>query len=73
MLRPDKNAFSFSAEVTTNALESTDKFLRTATKSFVFGASNFKSSRTTKLFSITFEDNADLIAKRRTFLGNLYA
>ena len=52
-------------------LVSTDKLLNTATNSFVFGASKDKLSRTKMFSSRAFADNADLIAKRRTFLGNL--
>ena len=49
----------------------------TAEESLIFDgtrdAFNTRSSRTTMLFSTTLVANADLIAKRRTFLGSLYA
>ncbi len=70
-LRPDNDANLFSGSTTTNTFESIDKFSNTCLNSFVFGASKFNASTTTKLFEATFSDNTDLIAKRRTFLGSL--
>ena len=72
MLRADNATFSFASAVTIKCfLTQQIDPLSTATMSFVFGASNAKSSKTTMLFSTTLVDNADLIAKRRTFLGSL--
>ena len=71
MLRADKIAFSLTSEVTNNAFLLISNAANTALKSFVFGASNDNASSTTKFCSNTFVDKADLIAKRRTFLGSL--
>ena len=70
-LRAAKPATSFSVSNTTNTLESIDKLVKTCLNSFVLGASKLKASTATKLFSATFSDKTDLIAKRRTFLGSL--
>jgi len=71
MLRAESATFSSRSAVTIKAFFSTERPANTALKSFVFGASNAKFSNTTMFSSRTLEDNADLIAKRRTFLGNL--
>ena len=73
ILRADNSTDSFASAVTIRAFFSTVNPLSTASMSFVFGAFNTRSSRTTMLFSTTLVANADLIAKRRTFLGSLYA
>ena len=44
-------------------------FSRTLTISFVFGASNFSSSRTISSFSATFAESADFSASLFTFFG----
>ncbi|GAM93771.1 50S ribosomal protein L4 [Listeria monocytogenes] len=72
-LRADNSTFSLSPATTISALVSTEIFLRKAANSFVLGASKVKPSSTTNFSSFTLEERIDLIAKRRTFLGNLYA
>jgi hypothetical protein len=54
-----------------SAFLSTERPLNTVLNSFVLGASNARISNTKIFSSNTLEDSADLIAKRRTFLGNL--
>jgi hypothetical protein len=71
MLRADKATASLASAVTIKAFFSTDNPLRIAAISFVLAVSRVRSSRTMILLSFTLEDNTDLIAKRRTFLGNL--
>ncbi|EFR98953.1 RNA polymerase factor sigma-54, partial [Listeria seeligeri FSL N1-067] len=70
-LRADNSTFSLSLATTISALVSTEIFLRKAANSFVLGASKVKPSSTTNFSSFTLEERIDLIAKRRTFLGNL--
>lgn len=67
MLRADNATFSSMSAVTINALESTERPLSRPLKSFVFGASKDSVSNTRMFSSATLVDNADLIAKRRTF------
>ena len=71
MLRADNATFSSREAVTTNAFLPTGNFAKMLANSFVYGASNANASSTTKLSSTILVDKADLIAKRRTFFGNL--
>jgi len=71
MLRAESATFSSRPSVITNVLESTERPFRTLANSFVLGASNDNASNTKMFSSTTLEDSADLIAKRRTFLGSL--
>src|SRR5699024_11658004 len=67
----ERATFSSVLAVTTNVFVSAANASSIFIKSFVFGTSNEISSNKMRLFSCTLEDNADLSAKRLTFLGIL--
>ena len=66
-----KSALSYKAQENSIVVVENFTFDAPKTKSLVFGASNLKSSTTTKAFSFTLYERADLRARIFTFLFSL--